>query len=174
MSLDSPQFNPVSSYGRNTKPLTSEQIAEVRAYALELNIPPQSLFFSDCGNTAYASFFGDEVIRIGFDVAPLPNPPFSGITANSRITIKGSLAHEWIGHGGAKRANRHFNIGEPLQIDPLANALEESQASIRAARFAPSLSFLERYILLRDGIARLRKQGLRIRQVRHRLFIEAL
>lgn len=172
MSLDSAQFSPVSSRGRNTKPLTPQQIAEVQAYALELNIPPQSLFFSDCGNTAYANFFGDEVVRIGFDIAPLPNPPLSGLTANSRITIKGSLAHEWIGHGGARRANRHFNLGQPLQIDLLANALEEAQASIRAARFAPSLSFLERYILLRDGIARLRRQGLKIRQVRHRLFIE--
>jgi len=39
--------------------------------------------------------------------------------------------------------------------------LEEAQASIRAARFAPSLSSTERYTLLRDGITRLYKANIK-------------
>ena len=135
MSLQ-PQFSQVSFKGRNNQPLTDEQISEIKAYALVLDIPNDILFFSDAGNTAYANFFGDEIIRIGYDIAPLTNPPLSGISANSRISIKGSLAHEWIGHGGAKRAHRHFDIGSPNQINLINNSLEEAQASIRAARFA--------------------------------------
>ena len=52
------------------------------------------------------------------------------------------------------------------------NALEEAQASIRAARFAPNLTPLERYTLLRDGINRLKQKGIKIREVRHLLYIE--
>ena len=173
MSLQ-PQFSQVGFGGRNTHPLTDKQISEVKAYASVLGIPSSSLFFSDAGNTAYANFFGDEIVRVGNDIAPLVKPPLSGITANSRISIKGSLAHEWIGHGGAKRSGRHFDIGNPLQINLFNNALEEAQASIRAARFAPSLSSIERYTLLRDGIARLRKNKLKIKDVRHLLFINHL
>jgi hypothetical protein len=169
-----PQFYQISFGGRNTLPLTEKQIAEVKAYAQVLNIPTDCLFFSNAGNTAYANFFGDEIVRVGYDVAPLTAPPVSGITANSRISIKGSLAHEWIGHGGARRAGHHFDLGSPHQINLVNNALEEAQASIRAARFAPSLSSVERYVLLRDGIARLKKNNLKIKQVRHLLFINRL
>lgn len=49
--------------------------------------------------------------------------------------------------------------------------LEEAQASIRAARFAPSLSSTERYTLLRDGITRLYKAGIKVRQVKNILYI---
>ncbi len=84
------------------------------------------------------------------------------------------MAHEWIGHGGARRSGHHFNIGEPHQLNVIENALEEAQASIRAARFAPSLTKIERYILLRDGIARLKNQNLKIKQVRHLLYINQL
>ena len=72
------------------------------------------------------------------------------------------------------RANRHFELGEPPLLDLKANAKEEAQASIRAARFAPLLSHTERYTLLRDGIARLKNRGLKIRQVRHLLYINEL
>ena len=53
-------------------------------------------------------------------------------------------------------------------------ALEEAQASIRAARFAPNLTPLERYILLRDAINRLKKVGIKTREVKHLLFIDEM
>ncbi len=53
----------------------------------------------------------------------------------------------------------------------LETPLEEAQASIRAARFAPSLSSTERYTLLRDGITRLYKAHIKIRQVKNILHI---
>ncbi len=174
MSLE-PPINQVANQGRNSQPLTPQQISLIKAYALELGIPENSLKFTKF-NTAYGNIFGMEIVQIGSDVAPLNNPPISGITANSRISIKGSLAHEWIGHRGARIAGRNFNIGTPGtgQINYHNHALEEAQASIRAAKLAPSLTHLERYTLLRDGIARLKSKGLKIRQVRHLLYINQL
>jgi len=88
-----------------------------------------------------------------------------------RISIKASLAHEWIGHRGAEVAHRSFDRGS-LSSPSLVNiALDEAQASIRAAHFAPLLTSIERYTLLRDSIARLKNQNLSIRQVRHFLYI---
>ena len=171
MSLQSPQFIPVSSHGRNTQPLTSEQISEIRAYAQLLNIPSTMLRFSENMNTSYGNIFGREILYIGYDIAPLPSSPLSGLTANSRISIKGSLAHEWIGHRAAELAHRAFDrgsISSPL-LDNIA--LDEAQASIRAARFAPALTPIERYTLLRDAISRLKSRSLSIRFVRHLLFI---
>ena len=166
------QISKVENQGRNTDPLTPAQMDEVRGYANELDIPKDSLSFTD-GNTYYGNMFGHEIVKVGPDVAPLNKPTVSGKTANSRISIKGSLAHEWIGHGGGKRAGKNFktNISGTTRTDPRMNALEECQASIRAARFAPDLTPVERYTLLRDGINRLRSQGIRIREVRHLLYI---
>ena len=162
---------PTASQGRNTEPLTEAQIAEVKAYSQELGIPEESFAFTQF-NTAYGNLFGMERVQVGTDVAPLTNPPQSGITANSRISIKGSLAHEWVGHGGAGRAGRAFDRGELGNPNKFNIALDEAQASIRAARFAPGLTPLERYTLLRDGIARLRKEGISIKEVRHLLYID--
>ncbi|PPQ49491.1 hypothetical protein C5G87_06615 [Paenibacillus peoriae] len=50
-------------------------------------------------------------------------------------------------------------------------ALDEAQASIRAARFAPDLTQIERIMLLRDGITRLKNEGIKIREVKDILFI---
>lgn len=52
--------------------------------------------------------------------------------------------------------------------------LEEAQASIRAARFAPDLTSTERFTLLRDGITRLQNAPggpVRIRDVKSSLYI---
>ena len=168
------QISKVGNQGRNTEPLTEAQRAEVNNYAEELGIPEDTLMFTDNGDTGYAMFFGVEKVQVGPDIVPHSQPQQSGITANSRISIRGSLAHEWVGHGGARRAERNFKTGEAgsLETDYYMNALEEAQASIRAARFAPGLTMQERYVLLRDGIARLRKQGIKIKDVRHLLYIE--
>ena len=68
----------------------------------------------------------------------------------------------------AGQAFERGTLSEPILVNI---ALDEAQASIRAARFAPGLSSIERYTLLRDAIARLRKQNITIREVRHLLFI---
>ncbi|MBQ5562680.1 MAG: hypothetical protein IIT39_04780 [Clostridia bacterium] len=49
--------------------------------------------------------------------------------------------------------------------------LDEIQASIRAARFAPGLSNVERIMLLRDAGERARHKGIRLKDVKHKLFI---
>jgi hypothetical protein len=89
------------------------------------------------------------------------------LTANSRVSIKGTLAHEIVGHREAALVGR-----------TLDNVFfEEAQASIRAARFAPDLSSTERFTLLRDAINRLRHPDLpggpvKIRDVKESLYIQ--
>ena len=170
MSLQ-PQFSQVSYKSRNTQPLTEQQISEVRAYGTTLSIPSHVLCFSENMNTSYGNIFGREIVYIGCDIAPLSNPPISGISANSRISIRASLAHEWIGHRDVEVAGRSFDRGTLSDPSFVNIALDEAQASIRAARFAPLLTSIERYTLIRDSIARLKNQGLSIRQVRQLLFI---
>jgi hypothetical protein len=53
-----------------------------------------------------------------------------------------------------------------------ALVLEEAQASIRAARFAPKLTSIERLTLIRDAVERLHKAGLSVADVRNKLWIE--
>jgi hypothetical protein len=72
-----------------------------------------------------------------------------------------SACHELVGHREAALASK----------TQLETPLEEAQASIRAARFAPSLSSTERYTLLRDGITRLYKADIKVRQVKNILHI---
>jgi hypothetical protein len=73
--------------------------------------------------------------------------------------------HELVGHREAALAGRtHGSL-----------ALEEAQASIRAARFAPGLSSTERVTLLRDAISRLQNAPngpIRVRNVRDSLYIQ--
>lgn len=161
------QPRPVANRTRNSAPLTQEQAAEARAYALSLGATDDMIEISDNMNTAYGNIFGREVLYIGTDVLPKTGASRSGMTANSRISLRGAIAHELIGHRRATLVERAFDRSTPVGV-----ALDEAQASIRAARFAPSLTSTERYVLLRDGIARLRKQGLRIRDVRRQLWID--
>jgi hypothetical protein len=44
--------------------------------------------------------------------------------------------------------------------------IKEAQASIRAARFAPQLTTLERLTLIRDAVERLHHAGYRVSDVR--------
>jgi len=45
---------------------------------------------------------------------------------------------------------------------PKKLALDEAQASLRAARFTTDLSASERIMLIRDGLTRLKNQGIKI------------
>ncbi len=111
-------------------------------------------------NTAYSPGF--DLLQIGSDVMPATRAPGTGThSANTRLSWKGSIAHELVGHREAALADKTQS-----QLP-----LEEAQASIRAARFAPSLTSTERYTLLRDGITRLYKANIKFRQVKHILHI---
>lgn len=113
-------------------------------------------------NTAYSRGF--DYLQIGSDVLPGVNAGLGSSSANSRISISlyGSLAHELVGHREAAIADRTQSV----------TALEEAQASIRAARFAPGLKITERITLLRDGVNRLRSKGIRVRDVKTALHIQ--
>ena len=151
---------------RGEEPLTDSQKAQISEYVklVESGAP------SDLGvirwvddkelNTAYSPGF--DLLNIGSDVMPaIKSKGQSTLTANTRLTWKSSIAHELVGHREAALA------GKTQSEMPL----EEAQASIRAARFAPSLSSTERYTLLRDGITRLYKADIKVCQVKNILHI---
>ena len=142
---------------RNERPLTEEQYNEAKAYAVSLGMPAGRIVYSDFALTGYMS--GDfELLRIGTDVLPtgqrVRNP-------NSNISLKGVIAHEIVGH-------REASLKGFTQSDDL---LEEAQASIRAARFAPGLDCLERTDLIKDAISRLRNGQKLLREEKHKLYI---
>ena len=143
---------------RNEEPLTEEQIKETIDYAVELGMDKERIRYGDGYFTAYGSNF--DTLLIGTDAYPSAN----GKTANERLSNKAAIAHELVGHREAVKRGSNLKLTDEL--------LDEVQASIRAARFAPGLSTQEREMLLRDAIERLRKDGRRIRDVKHLLDIE--
>jgi hypothetical protein len=99
---------------------------------------------------------------IGTDLYPLENAETNTKGANSRVSWKSALAHEIIGH-------RETILKGLAQKNVL---LDEVQASIRAAKFAPDLSVSERMTLLRDAICRLNHDDFSINEVRDILHIK--
>jgi hypothetical protein len=142
---------------RNEMLLTEEQKTAILTYAKSLGVPEEAIVFSENMNTSYKYLFGQERLYIGTDVLPAIN----GLTANARVSMRGAIAHEVIGH-------RAGEISGMTNADQL---YEEVQASIRAARYAPDLSSTERFTLLRDAIERLQNSGLKIKDVRNDLWI---
>ena len=142
---------------RNEKELTNDQINEATAYAVLLGMPADRTYYVGYDFTAYGYIF--DVLRIGTDVLPLDtrvkNP-------NSNISMKGAIAHEVVGH-------REAAMSGLTQSEDL---LEEVQASIRAARFAPGLSKIEQSDLIRDAIFRLKENNIAIRSVKEMLHIK--
>lgn len=140
---------------RNEEPLTEEQKDEAKAYAVALGMPEKNIDIVD-GETGYLSGF--DLLAIGTDVLPLgersKNP-------NSNISLKGAIAHEVIGH----REAAIKGVAQPVRL------LEDVQASIRAARFAPDLSQQERMVLLKDAMNRLRREKIKLRDVKNNLYI---
>ena len=140
--------------------LTDTQRAAILAYVRQCALPEDRVRFVDHTelHTAYGPSF--DILHIGSDV--MPGHMGSGTrTANSRITWRGAVAHELIGHREAALAGKTQS----------EDHLEEAQASIRAARFAPDLTHTERYTLLRDAITRLHEAGLRVRNVKAQLYV---
>lgn len=144
---------------RSETPLSSEDKKRVTEYLTALNVNMDNVIFTDVYRTAYNEKF--DAYIIGTDVKPLEDAKNGVINANQRITVKGTLAHEVIGH-------REAHIKGLTQRDDI---LEEVQASIRAARFAPGLSNSERITLLMDARSRL-GFGRRLKDVRDQLHID--
>jgi hypothetical protein len=141
---------------RNEKPLTEEQKEKAKIYAISLGIPKSSIIFMEHDSTGY--WPGYDVLSIGTDVLPLEE---RSKNPNSNVSWKGAIAHEIVGH-------REAHIKGFAQQDKL---LEDVQASIRAARFAPDLSRQERTDLLRDAINRLRSNNIKLRDIKSKLHI---
>jgi len=141
---------------RNEKPLTKAQKNEIKEYAVSLGLPEYKIHFLEHDITAYGPDF--DVLKIGTDVLPVDRRVKN---ANSNVSLKGTIAHEIVGH-------REAHFGGHTQDDTM---LEEVQASIRAARFAPVLCKQERTDLLKDAVQRLRNNGILLRSVKNILHI---
>ncbi|WP_448102748.1 hypothetical protein [Luteibacter jiangsuensis] len=161
---DASGFHYVSSNGlRGEVPLSATQRAEVDTYLDMFDLDGVAVRHVDDTNLNTGYLHGEmfSILNVGSDVVP-GNVGLGTLAANSRISIRGTIAHEIVGHREAALAGKT----QPI------NALEEAQASIRAARFAPGLTSTERFTLLRDGVTRLYNAGLRIRDYRDMLYIE--
>lgn len=114
----------------------------------------------------------DEILLINNDVLPTNLPTTN---PNSLVSGKGTIAHEIVGHYESALKGTSFNqydlVNNQLVSNSYNAALDEAQASIRAARFAPDLTYGERAILIRDGLTRLKHEGLKINDVRELLDI---
>lgn len=155
--IDTKKISNVSTGGkRNEKPLTESQIRENIQYAEKLGMPRERIRYGEHYNTAYGSEF--DMLYIGTDVYPSAT---RAKFANGRVSNKGAIAHEIIGHREA------FKNGWQ-QAD---SVLDEIQASIRAARFAPDLTDTERYVLLRDAAERAKGAGYKLKDVQTMLNI---
>jgi hypothetical protein len=141
---------------RNEKPLTEEQKEQAIGYAVCLGISEDRVYIVNHALTAYGVV--EDVLLIGTDVLPLDKRVKA---PNSNISLKGTIAHELIGHREAALGG----FAQPVEV------LEEAQASIRAARFAPDLSRQERLDLLKDAICRLLNEGIKLRDVKNKLHI---
>lgn len=151
---------------RGEVPLTLGQRAQIESYLSKFDMDGVTVRWVDDRNlnTAYGDMFGERILNIGSDVVP-GNVGIGTLTANSRVSTNGTLAHELVGHGEAAMAGRT----QPLEY------LEEAQASIRAARFGPDLTSTERYTLLRDAITRLQNAPggpVKIGDVKNSLYIQ--
>ncbi|MCK6685903.1 MAG: hypothetical protein L6R30_26205, partial [Thermoanaerobaculia bacterium] len=156
------QMNLSAGNPRNNVPLTETQMAEVRAYTQEVRITDDAMQFYS-GDTAYVPNW--DTLLVGPDVFPGPAGagPAGTLGANARIGMRGALSHEIVGHRAAAQAGR----------TNASSVLEEAQASIRAARFGPGLTASERFVLLRDAVARLAKEGIKVKDVKDQLWIQA-
>ncbi len=122
-------------------------------------MPEKNINFTDYSSTSYYENW--DILRIGTDVLPSKSPGIGTLSANTRISMRGALAHEIFGHRSAA-------LSGMTNVDPI---LEEVQASIRAARYAPNLTSTERVTLLRDAVSRLNNIGLRVRDIKNDLWM---
>lgn len=144
---------------RNEAPLNSEQINNCIDYARMLGFK-SDIAYSDYSYTAFVgSVEGEKYCRmvIGTDVFPCNTPT----SPNEKLSYKAAIAHEVIGHYEAWKGG--FEQSVP--------ALDEAQASIRAARFAEGLTKTERTELLKDAVLRLRNADIPLKEARKHIKI---
>jgi len=161
---------------RNDRALSEKEAAELSNYAKKLGMPAENIKVCGAEDTSPTGLFADTILYINNDALPARLPQRMGTRgANSRVTGKAAIAHEVIGHYESVQAGKAFEVYYFEAGIPKVNlknfALDEAQASIRAAKFAPELSRSERFTLLRDGITRLRNANIRIRDVKDILYI---
>jgi len=160
--------NIVDTHGfRSDLPLTPEQIEELKAYAKKLGFPEDKIYIADMVTSSNTGMLYDEILLINNGVLPTNLPTRN---PNSLISGQGTIAHEVIGHYETAIKGTSFNQYDIINNELVRNsynaALDEAQASIRAARFAPDLTYGERAMLIRDGLQRLKQEGLKINDVR--------
>lgn len=157
---------------RNDKPLTQEQKEELLEYAELLGFNKEYIQFLDFDSTSETGLLFDQILMINNDVLPTENTTRN---PNSLISGKGTLAHEIVGHYETTQKKTSFLQSEIIdgQIVPIPEniALDEAQASIRAARFAPDLTDSDRILLIKDAIQRLKKENKTLKDVKHLLDI---
>jgi len=141
---------------RNETSLSEKEITEVKNYAVSLGMPEGRIYYVDYDCTGYGCSF--DLLRIGTDVYPSSDKQKN---PNSNISMHGAIAHEIIGHRQAALYG-HTQENE---------VLEEAQASIRAAKFTPSLTPSERITLYRDAVTRLKNNGIKLKDVKQKLYI---
>jgi len=161
---------------RNEEELTQKQFVEAVQYAEKLGMPRQNIGLTS-GNTRYGAELG--VLLIGTDLLPLSE---RSDNPNSNISWRGTLAHEIVGHKEACEAGRALLTSEDMLMARngelskeevyYKEALDEAQASVRAAKFAPDLSDIERQDLMDDAIARLSKRNIVYKDVTSKLYLE--
>lgn len=149
---------------RSRQPLSEEELESAVAYAEELGMSQSKIapYRSD-ETVSWGQAFGEERLFIGDDLkAAIPDG--RPLSANQRVSARGAIAHELVGHRESTLAGRAMrpqdyetwsNLSPEEQLR-LVN-LDEAQASLRAAKFAPGLTNRERKILFKDAEERLAK-----------------
>jgi hypothetical protein len=152
---------------RNELPLTDEQVKELVDYAVKLGFPIDKIHICRPDDSSPTGIFCGEILFINNDALPNPN---NEDNPNSLISGKGTIAHEVIGHfetiekGTAINAYS-FDSDGALVCDRDKLVLDEAQASMRAAKFAPDLTTEEREVLMKDALRRLENQGLELEDI---------
>jgi len=145
---------------RNEKPLTHIQLRDAIEYAEYLGMPKSNILYRDYLPTGYVP--SEDGLIVGTDVYPIQDP----ISENGKLSFRAAIAHEIVGHREACLQG----WTQPKGRLRSGTIMEDVQASIRAARFAPGLSNSERIQLIKDAIERL-PEGVSIRNIRNELNI---
>lgn len=139
------------------------------SYSVRLGFPEENIVFREHWNTGMMY----DRLYINTDVLPAESLGIGTLSANTRVSGRATIAHEIIGHYEAFKSGKAFELYNLDDATYARNfALDEAQASIRAARFAPELTSIERMTLLRDAITRLKNADLRVKDVKNELYIQ--
>jgi uncharacterized Zn-binding protein involved in type VI secretion len=154
-------FRRVSSGGkRGEEALTATQKAELEEYIKKCGAPDNVRWVDNVEmNTAYGANF--DLLNVGSDVMPASGA-LDNLPANSRVSAKGAIAHELVGHREAALAGK-------THADDF---LEEAQASFRASQHGPDLTPAERATLWEDGMDRLKAGGHEYDDVKDKLWLD--